>query len=52
MLKFFKKRLQTIGAPPGTLMYLGEQDRPKVEITAFDYDDHHFEEKVFQNVEE
>ncbi len=52
MFNFFKKHLKNIGAPPGTLTYFGDQNRPKVEITGFDYDEHHFEEKKFQVVEE
>jgi magnesium transporter len=52
MSRFFKKRTQKIGLPPGTLVHVGEKKVEKTKITIIDYDAEHLEEKVAKTVDE
>ncbi|HUW68486.1 MAG TPA: magnesium/cobalt transporter CorA [Candidatus Nanoarchaeia archaeon] len=52
MSRFFKKRTQKIGLPPGTLVHVGEKKIEKTKITIIDYDAEHLEEKVAKTVDE
>lgn len=52
MSRFFKKRTQKIGLPPGTLIHVGEKKVEKTKITIIDYDAEHLEEKVAKTVDE
>jgi magnesium transporter len=52
MSRFFKKRTQKIGLPPGTLVHVGEKKVEKTKITIIDYDTEHLEEKVAKTVDE
>ncbi len=45
MGKFFKKRTQKAGLPPGTLVYTGEKVDAQVRITLMEYDEQQFQEK-------
>ena len=52
MLKLIKKRSSKIGAPPGTLVHIGEKRTEKVKITVFDYNETYYEEKEVTTIEE
>ncbi|MBE0525113.1 MAG: magnesium/cobalt transporter CorA [Methanosarcinales archaeon] len=52
MSRFFKKRTQKIGLPPGTLVHVGEKKVEKTKITIIDYDAEYLEEKVAKTVDE
>jgi len=52
MSRFFKKRTQKIGLPPGTLVHVGEKKVEKTKITIIDYDAEHLEEKIAKTVDE
>lgn len=46
------KRSKKAGLPPGTLMHFGEKRTEKVQITFFDYDLQHYEERTPKTIEE
>jgi magnesium transporter len=49
---FFKRRLKTIGLPPGSLVYAGKTTTEKITIQLVRYDDKDFEEKALEEIEE
>ncbi len=48
----FNRYSEKVGQPPGTLIYLGEEQTEPVRITIIDYDETHYEEEEVQTVEE
>lgn len=50
--KLIKRRSKKVGAPPGTLVYVGEKKVEKVRISYIDYDEQNFQEKQMSNIEE
>ena len=44
--------LESIGLPPGTPVFVGEQQSEAVKITLYDYDDVHTERRIVQSIEE
>jgi magnesium transporter len=52
LLRTVHKRSQKVGAPPGTLIHIGEKWEGAPKIWVFDYDDQNFEEKVVERVED
>lgn len=52
MSRFIRKRGIKIGLPPGTPVFLGEKRAEKTKISAIDYDETQFQEKVVETVEE
>jgi magnesium transporter len=51
-LRRIYKRSKKIGAPPGSLIHIGEKRAGKPKITIIDYDEQNFEEKVVDRVED
>ena len=49
---FFKRRLKTIGLPPGSLVYAGKTTDEKITIQLVRYNDKDFEEKTLEEIEE
>jgi magnesium transporter len=49
---FFKKRLKTIGLPPGSLIYTGERQVEKAGISLIRYDEASFDEVSLERVDE
>ncbi len=47
-----KRRLKKVGLPSETLVYTGERAVGKIDIALIDYDEQHFEERVFGSAEE
>ncbi len=47
-----KKRSESVGLPPGTLIHVGEKRTGKVRITIMDYNDTQFQEKEVKTIEE
>jgi len=47
-----KKRLKTLGQPPGTLIFTGEKKTEEITITIIDYDENQYQEKKVKTVEE
>jgi magnesium transporter len=52
MTRSAKKRSETIGQPPGALMYLGDKSDKKIEITISTYDSTGYTETVTQSFRE
>jgi magnesium transporter len=52
MSRLIKKRLKTIGLPPGSLIHVGEKKSEEVKVNVIDYDEKNFEEIEVKNVEE
>ncbi|HSE83517.1 MAG TPA: magnesium/cobalt transporter CorA [Thermodesulfobacteriota bacterium] len=52
MRRFFRKRSEKAGLPPGTLIHIGEKKIDETRIRVMDYDEQHFEEKEAETVEE
>lgn len=52
MLKPVEEASKKIGLPPRTLVHIGEKRTGKAKITALDYDEEKFQEKVVEEVEE
>jgi magnesium transporter len=52
MSRFIKKRSETVGFPPGSLVHIGERKTDNVTITILNYDETQFQEKQAQKVEE
>ncbi|RJP68345.1 MAG: magnesium and cobalt transport protein CorA [Candidatus Abyssobacteria bacterium SURF_17] len=52
MPRHVKKRSRKTGAPPGTLMHIGERKAETTKITIIDYDEGALQEKQVQNIEE
>jgi len=52
MPKLIKKRSRKAGLPPGTLIHIGEKKVEEPQITIFDYDDQHVEEREVKAIEE
>lgn len=52
MLRVGKKRLNKIGLPPGTPVYVGDRRDEEVKITIIDYDEDRIQEKEITEVEE
>ena len=46
MLKLFKEKSQKVGAPPGTLMHVGERKAEETTIQVIDYDATLFQEST------
>jgi magnesium transporter len=51
-MKLVQKRSRKAGLPPGTLVHIGEKKSETVEITVFDYDDSHFQERRVAQAED
>ena len=52
MAKRTKKNSGTAGLPPGALVYVGKERTEKVKITVIDYDEHDFQEREIERVED
>ncbi|MBU0986603.1 MAG: magnesium/cobalt transporter CorA, partial [Proteobacteria bacterium] len=52
MPRFIKKRLTKTGAPPGTLIHIGEKKTDETRITLIDYDEQQLQERVLDDIEE
>ncbi len=52
MPRFFKKKHKTLGAPPGTLSFFGEQQVENVSIQLIDYDPTNLEEREISDLNE
>ncbi len=52
MFNLRKRAAKKTGLPPGTPVYVGERKDEKVRISVLDYDEEHFDEKEFEQVEE
>lgn len=52
MLKITKKLSKTLGLPPGTPVFVGEQKAEKTKITIINYDHENIETRVVENVAE
>jgi magnesium transporter len=52
MTKFTKPGKRKIGLPPGSLFHIGQIKTEKVNISLFDYNESHFEEKKVKSIEE
>lgn len=51
MSKLFRKS-KTVGLPPGTVVYTGDEKAEKVKITLIDYDEKQFLEKEIKHIDE
>ncbi|MDE0686528.1 MAG: magnesium/cobalt transporter CorA [Candidatus Poribacteria bacterium] len=51
LLNPFKRYIQKVGQPPGTLVYTGEEPTEPVRITIIDYDETRFQEEEAETVE-
>jgi magnesium transporter len=49
---FFKKRIETIGLPPGSLVHIGEQKVDTVKLSIINYDKENLTQKDLKKVEE
>lgn len=52
MPRFIKRRTTKAGAPPGTLIHIGEQKTDQARIYLIDYDADNLQERVIESVEE
>ena len=52
MTKLIRRGKSKAGLPPGSLVYVGEKNRPLMRITLFDYDSERYVEKAITNLEE
>lgn len=52
MTKLIRRGKSKAGLPPGSLVYVGEKNRPLMRITLFDYDSERYVEKTITNLEE
>ena len=52
MARLVKKQLNKYGAPPGTLIHIGEKKTDRTIIKTIDYTSDHLEEKTIQKIEE
>lgn len=52
MLKLFKEKSQKVGAPPGTLIHLGEKKAEAMTIQVIDYDAKLLRESTPQEVDD
>ncbi|NIM90777.1 MAG: magnesium/cobalt transporter CorA [Candidatus Aminicenantes bacterium] len=52
MFKFNRKRIDKVGLPPGTPVYVGERKEEKVKISIIDFDETQCQEKEAKTVEE
>lgn len=52
MLKLFERKAQKVGAPPGTLIHLGEKMSEEARIEIIDYDATHLRESVPTEIED
>jgi magnesium transporter len=52
MARASKRRIKKVGLPAGSLVYTGEQEVGKVDVTLIDYDEQSFEERPVQSVDE
>ncbi|HEX3036189.1 MAG TPA: magnesium/cobalt transporter CorA [Thermodesulfobacteriota bacterium] len=52
MPKFFRRRSEKTGLPPGTLVHIGEKKIDETRIRIIDYDEEHLEEKEVKTPEE
>ena len=50
--KFIRKRSRKAGLPPGSMVYLGERNVDKIEISVIDYDQNKLEKRTLENVED
>ncbi|MEF9427055.1 MAG: magnesium/cobalt transporter CorA [Candidatus Mariimomonas ferrooxydans] len=51
MSKLFRKS-KTVGLPPGTVVYTGDEKAEKIKITLIDYDEKQFLEKEIKHIDE
>jgi len=47
-----KRRLKSLGQPPGTLIFTGEKKTEEITISIIDYDENQYQEKKVKTVEE
>ena len=52
MLNFSRRRMETVGLPPGSLTHVGEKRTEKITISLIDYDESHYETHEDIGVEE
>ncbi|MBL7179434.1 MAG: magnesium/cobalt transporter CorA [Desulfobacterales bacterium] len=52
MEKFIKRTSKKAGAPPGTLVHIGEKREEKTQITLINYDAEQLQERVIDTIEE
>ncbi len=52
MSRLIKKRSNTIGLPPGSLIHVGDKKSEEVKVTIIDYNEKNFEEIEVKNVED
>jgi magnesium transporter len=52
MSRLIKKRSNTIGLPPGSLIHVGDKKSEEVKVTVIDYNEKNFEEIEVKNVED
>jgi magnesium transporter len=52
MARASKRRIKKVGLPAGTLVYTGEQEVGKVDVTLIDYDEQTFEERPLHSLDE
>jgi magnesium transporter len=50
--RYLKKRSQTLGLPPGSLVHVGKKRTESIRITLFDYDTKHLEGKKVDNIKD
>ncbi len=50
--RVFKRYSEKVGLPPGTLVYVGEEDTEPVRITVTDYNDTYFHKEEVQTIQE
>ncbi len=52
MARYSNRRSRKAGLPPGTLIHVGEKKSDTTKISVIDYDEHSFQQKDVENVEE
>lgn len=52
MTKLIRRGRSKLGLPPGSLVYVGDKNKPSIRITLFDYDEEKYIEKTITNLEE
>ena len=52
MTKLIRRGKSKVGLPPGSVIYVGDKNKPSMRITLFDYNAEHYIEKTITNLEE
>lgn len=52
MSRFLKKRNKTTGLPPGSLVYVGDKETEKINISIIDYGINDYKEKTLEKIED